>query len=203
MGTSSTRRISLAGAQNWRCAYCGVCMELDRGHPASATIDHVAPKGAGGQGGTANCVAACYACNAVRGADFDAWTFWRLRRRLAEAGLWPGGTLPPEPVKRFLRTYIAFTRAKLVLRRMASGQAGVEAVPLIGELVETLNDGCTLTALEIVNLPRSRRDCRMRPPSRLTSALEERAEWRCLWRDADLADESAAPGLGLQPTTMA
>ncbi len=38
------RRLQLAEAQNWRCAYCSGVMLLDGDLDASATIDHILPR---------------------------------------------------------------------------------------------------------------------------------------------------------------
>jgi len=82
------RRLQLAEAQNWRCAYCSGVMLLDGDLDASATIDHIVPRRSGGTIAFANCVAACRACNSARGAA-GPYRFWRLRRKLLAAGVWP------------------------------------------------------------------------------------------------------------------
>ncbi|MBV9995464.1 MAG: HNH endonuclease [Caulobacteraceae bacterium] len=71
---SNSLKTALAESQNWRCAYCGVI--LDR---SNATLDHVVPRAVGGRSHRLNLVCACLSCNAARGADIDAWTFWKIR----------------------------------------------------------------------------------------------------------------------------
>jgi len=91
-GFKRKRRIRLAEAQNWRCAYCSGVMLVDGEWDASATIDHIRPRRFGGTIALANCVAACRACNAERGTS-GPYSFWRLRTKLLVAGLWPVCTM--------------------------------------------------------------------------------------------------------------
>lgn len=179
------RRRMLAEAQNWRCAYCAAAMTDDAAHPIAATVDHVAPRAVGGRDEPLNLVAACRACNGARGADIDAWTFYKLRKRLRDADVWAPGILPPPAVRRFLSAHRELTRAKLALRRLASGGGWTASQLLINELVDTLNDGCTLTALQITHLPRpgSVAGCgrQLGPESKYAAEMEERLPWECLW----------------------
>jgi len=64
------KRIALAEAQNWRCAYCGCVMEIE-----TSTADHVVPRSKGGSNFHTNLVAACFLCNQERGA-MPAIDFW-------------------------------------------------------------------------------------------------------------------------------
>jgi 5-methylcytosine-specific restriction endonuclease McrA len=62
-----TKRIALAEAQNWRCAYCGIACELltfeNRFDPNVATIDELEPRANGGRRLWINQVMACRLCN--------------------------------------------------------------------------------------------------------------------------------------------
>jgi len=65
-------RTRCAEAQNWRCCYCGVHMNLISNDHKSATLEHIVPTSKGGDDTYNNCVAACFKCNTKRGnADFD------------------------------------------------------------------------------------------------------------------------------------
>ena len=185
-------RRRLAEAQNWRCAYCAAEMGSDAAHPVAATFDHVAPRAVGGRDDPLNLVAACRPCNDARGADIDAWTFYKLRKRLRDAELWAPGDVPPAAVRRFLRAHRELTRAKLALRRLASGSSRPAAELLINELVDTLNDGCTLTALQITHLPRAVSGCgrQLRADSKYAVAMDERLPWACLWEQPAAAEAS-------------
>lgn len=176
---SKTLRRALAEAQNWRCAYCAAV--LDANGPTLATAEHVVPSGAGGREVRLNLVCVCLACNGARGADIDAWTFWKLRQRLLDAGLWPAGERPCSEVANLLRTHRAYVRAKIALRRRFRAAPATNL--LIEDLVNTLNDGCALTALQITRLRPAGGGCRYRLPrtGQLGLADAERADWDCLW----------------------
>lgn len=82
----------LCEAQNWRCAYCGVPVQIGTWPSwTAATRDHVVPLASGGASDWNNVVVACWACNAVKGADAEGQCFARRRRAWAEAGRWPPG----------------------------------------------------------------------------------------------------------------
>jgi hypothetical protein len=99
----SRKRVALAEAQNWRCAYCSGVME-DRGRgPRVATIEHVIPRSRGGTEARLNLVVACHACNTARGPHHTAMRFYRQRRHLREAGLWPEGSYPSRAVAKWMR----------------------------------------------------------------------------------------------------
>jgi len=93
MTCDPTIRFRLAEAQNWRCAYCAVQMDLESGSPRLASKDHVVPRFLGGRDVWDNLVAACISCNHVKDI-YDAEPFARRRRLMAESGRWPGGTIP-------------------------------------------------------------------------------------------------------------
>lgn len=58
----------LGGCQNHRCCYCGIVCEYTKTYTASnsATIEHVIPRGIGGDNKVDNCVMACSRCNNLR-----------------------------------------------------------------------------------------------------------------------------------------
>lgn len=174
-------RRALAEAQNWRCAYCAAVLEADG--PTLATAEHIVPSGAGGREARLNLVSACLACNGARGADIDAWTFWKLRQRLLDAGLWPAGERPCQEVANLLRTHRAYVRAKIALRRRFRAAPAAATNLLLEDLVDALNDGCALTALQITRLRPAGGGCRYRLPRSggLGLADAERADWDCLW----------------------
>lgn len=194
--SSVLRRRMLAEAQNWRCAYCAAEMVDAAGQPNAATVDHVAPRAVGGRDDPLNLVVACLSCNGARGADIDVWTFYKLRKRLRDADVWAPGVTPPDSVRRFLRAHRELTRAKLALRKLASGGGWAASQLLINELVDTLNDGCTLTALQITHLPSARQvsGCgrQLGPESKYAAAMEERRPWECLWNRSALV--TSVPG---------
>lgn len=65
---SRRRLISLAEAQNWRCAYCAIVMQADdKEAPDAITRDHFVPKCEGGPNHVDNVVVACRDCNNGRG----------------------------------------------------------------------------------------------------------------------------------------
>lgn len=175
---SKAARRALAEAQNWRCAYCTAELDI-----ITATADHVVPRGVGGRTSPFNLVCACVACNGARGADIDVWAFWKLRSRLREAGLWPEGTRPGAEITAFLKAHRAYTRAKLALHRRARTTSAPAKDLLISDLVETLNDGCTLTALQITRLRRPHQRCSYVLPaaSRVAAGAAERQAFDCLW----------------------
>lgn len=56
------------------CVYCDCCMTLELGYDNTATVDHVVPKALGGQKTKQNEVAACHACNNIKGSiDISTW----------------------------------------------------------------------------------------------------------------------------------
>lgn len=82
-----SKRERLAEAQGWRCCYCGVTLlrDVHEQHPMLmrfgrhglrpkvrrallVTIDHVWPKALGGNRDWPNIVAACSACNGLKGS---------------------------------------------------------------------------------------------------------------------------------------
>lgn len=93
MDTRDRRKLllALAEAQNWRCAYCFVDMDMvayryggRRGREAS--LDHVVPRLRKGATGRSNCVAACAECNVARGhldAEWFAAEVLRIGRNAA------------------------------------------------------------------------------------------------------------------------
>lgn len=76
--------VALWRFQAGRCGYCGRPMvdpraaAKDRESPLRATIDHLTPLSAGGRDEPTNRVAACQACNVLKG-PLDVATFLRLR----------------------------------------------------------------------------------------------------------------------------
>ena len=83
------RQVSLAEAQNWRCAYCGGRMSWLRPGPCQVTREHVVPRSRGGGDEIENLVAACKACNEARNSDLDPYAFAEVRRAMVEADEWP------------------------------------------------------------------------------------------------------------------
>jgi hypothetical protein len=94
------RRIRLAEAQNWRCAYCAGAMAYEGAGPDCATIDHLVPKLFGGTLRYDNCISACRACNEVRGAELSCWQFQQLRWWSVSHGIWTPCTKPSNDVRR-------------------------------------------------------------------------------------------------------
>lgn len=188
---SKAVRRALAEAQNWRCAYCAVVLEPNG--PTMATVDHVVPQGVGGATVRENLVSACAACNCARGADIDVWTFWKVRRRLRDSGIWPQGEAPCREIAEFLRAHRAYTRAKVALRRRGQRAQPTASQMLVQDLVEALNDGCTLTALQITRLGVRERRCggSFALSGRLEAESAGREEWDCLW--AGVADRAPQP----------
>lgn len=64
------KRIALAEAQNWRCAYCWIVMkcEADPDDDDALTVDEVVARAAGGTRIWSNQIAACWKCNNGRGS---------------------------------------------------------------------------------------------------------------------------------------
>lgn len=60
----------LAEAQNWRCCYCGIRMEMGGKSGARATFEHFIPRALGGSDRRSNLVAACLDCNQSRGCGW-------------------------------------------------------------------------------------------------------------------------------------
>lgn len=83
----------LAEAQNWRCAYCGVQVNViyGRNNPKKATRDHVVPKRKGGSNHYENMVMSCAGCNFAKD-DFEANDFKMIRFALIQRGIWLPGT---------------------------------------------------------------------------------------------------------------
>lgn len=73
------KRTALAEAQNWRCCYCGTCVDddLPEQHPERATIDHVEPLAHSGPRRWSNEAIACYLCNTGRGR-MNAFVYFEL-----------------------------------------------------------------------------------------------------------------------------
>lgn len=97
------RRISLAEAQNWRCAYCGGDMSLNGDGPDLATVEHLWGRR---RNNTLFCVSACSACNQTRGDMHCIWRFGELRRRLLQSGLWPACQKPSRAVVALLKAAV-------------------------------------------------------------------------------------------------
>lgn len=71
----------LCGKQNWRCYYCTRQMTRDRNDSRTiATIDEVHPRSKGGLRTLSNQVAACKACNNLKG-DMSLDAFLRVMAR--------------------------------------------------------------------------------------------------------------------------
>lgn len=87
-GQRRRRRVALAEAQNWRCAYCGGVMEMDAHGPALATIEHLILRRGKTRRWRDNCVSACWGCNSARGDQRCFWAFYERRRKLLRAGVW-------------------------------------------------------------------------------------------------------------------
>lgn len=97
-------RARLSEAQNWRCAYCqGEMSNEDSGASHYATRDHVAPLHVGGGRGWDNLVAACRACNLLKGDHAEASAFAWCRGRMAVTARWPAGTWPDADALRVFR----------------------------------------------------------------------------------------------------
>lgn len=62
-------RIALYDRQGGKCYYCKVELALTAKPPLSTavTLDELVPKARGGRRTEANCVAACYTCNRLKG----------------------------------------------------------------------------------------------------------------------------------------
>ena len=117
----NTRRIRLAEAQNWRCAYCAGVMHLDGMRVDGATIEHFVPLILGGGRERENLVSACMACNGTRSAFYSARAFYRLRRWLLRKGHWPACTYPTKKVRR--RLLAIFAEAEQVRQAKLSALA--------------------------------------------------------------------------------
>ncbi|HEV2081985.1 MAG TPA: HNH endonuclease signature motif containing protein [Brevundimonas sp.] len=87
-------RLALAEAQNWRCAYCAVTLDVDPMRPSGATREHVVPRAREGMDRADNLVAACRACNETRACAPNAAAFHDLRQALLRRNVWPAGTWP-------------------------------------------------------------------------------------------------------------
>lgn len=106
----NSKRIRLAEAQNWRCAYCSGLMHDDGMRQDGATIEHVVPIILGGGRERENLVSACLACNGARSAFYSARAFYRIRRWLVRKGQWLPCTYPSKKVRR--RLLIIFAEAE-------------------------------------------------------------------------------------------
>ena len=103
MRPKSAKRLAFAEAQNWRCCYCSGVMSAFESGPALATREHVVPNSLGGTPAAANTVSACQGCNIVRGADFPAFRFAKLRRHLVHNRYWAPCTFPSRRAKRLIQ----------------------------------------------------------------------------------------------------
>ncbi len=97
------RRISLAEAQNWRCAYCGGEMSLHGNGPELATVEHLWGRR---RNSKSCCVSACRSYNQARGDMLCIWRFRELRRRFLDTGHWPACQKPHRSVVAFLRAAV-------------------------------------------------------------------------------------------------
>lgn len=105
--------IHLSEAQNHRCAYCKLPMEVYTDRPPGsrkkkkapvppnlATLEHVVPRSLGGSETDWNYVAACHFCNTLRQNFPDALVFERLVMELLQnelvRSLWHNHTLEQE-----------------------------------------------------------------------------------------------------------
>ncbi|MGA0606577.1 HNH endonuclease [Phenylobacterium sp. VNQ135] len=105
------RRVRLAEAQNWRCAYCSGEMHEDGARLDGATIEHLVPLVHGGSRDRENLVAACLACNNARSGFFSARIFFRIRRWQLRKGRWPCCTFPDKKVRKLMRRIFAEAEA--------------------------------------------------------------------------------------------
>ena len=87
-GRHRRRRIALAEAQNWRCAYCGGIMDMDGHGPALATVEHLVLSRGKKRRRRDNCVSACWGCNSARGDQRCFWAFRKMRLKLVRSGAW-------------------------------------------------------------------------------------------------------------------
>lgn len=97
------KREALAGAQNWRCAYCQGVMDKGRGGPRAATLEHLVPSSRGGSDDVGNLVAACGGCNAARPSHYSASYFYELRQAFVKDGLWPECTTATRAISKRVR----------------------------------------------------------------------------------------------------
>jgi hypothetical protein len=97
------KRLALAGAQNWRCAYCQGVMDDGGEGPRAATIEHVIARGSGGSGDKANLVAACRGCNGARPPHLSALQFFERRQEFLADGGWQECAEPTRVLKKRLR----------------------------------------------------------------------------------------------------
>lgn len=131
MGEKRDERIRLAEAQNWRCAYCGGCMDVDTSQPNEATREHVIPRRFGGSDAGSNLIAACAGCNSARGGFCSSKTFFRLRRHLLERGAWPACARPKRRVRVMLGGFYAIAESlRPRLPRCAGTLSFMPAAPL-------------------------------------------------------------------------
>lgn len=73
-------RRRLSEAQNHRCCYCGVDMDLRPSKPHGATLEHYQTRSSGGRTNFSNCVAACKTCNHARGTAHPQKFWYRVRQ---------------------------------------------------------------------------------------------------------------------------
>lgn len=116
----NAKRIRLAEAQNWRCAYCSGQMHDDGMRQDGATIEHIVPIILGGGRERDNLVSACLACNGARSAFYSARAFYRIRRWLLRKGRWPACTYPSKKVRKRLLILFAEAEQLRVLKLSAS-----------------------------------------------------------------------------------
>ena len=127
----NAKRIRLAEAQNWRCAYCSGLMHDDGMRQDGATIEHLVPIILGGGRDRDNLVAACLACNGTRSAFYSARAFYRLRRWLLRKGRWPACTYPSKKVRtRLLILFADAEHLRMLKLSQPSAEDDVPAAPL-------------------------------------------------------------------------
>jgi hypothetical protein len=125
----SKMAIKLAEAQGWRCAYCTGVMSLEDG-PSCATRDHLRPKMKEGSDARDNLVAACSACNNVRGAKIGVMRFYLRRMDLLKQNTWPPCTWPTKPVLALMRSRLDITKTTRRKARAASRLKDPTAFPI-------------------------------------------------------------------------
>ena len=126
----NAKRIRLAEAQNWRCAYCSGLMHDDGMRLDGATIEHIVPIILGGGRDRDNLVSACLACNGTRSAFYSARAFYRIRRWLLRKGRWPPCTYPSKKVRKRLLIIFAEAEQLRALKLSAQPEAAAPESPL-------------------------------------------------------------------------
>jgi len=104
----------LAEAQNWRCVYCSGEMSTRPSRARGATREHLDPSARGGAHGWDNLVAACRACNTVRGHILTPWQFRTYRKR--NLYRWPPATRPGEEVVEAFRVLARAVKSRRQVR---------------------------------------------------------------------------------------